>query len=164
MLRRIALALSLLAGSPLADEITLQDTAECEDSDSGDEMALGADGTIEDWSVMRLVLPDLGSDTGCPEWLETPVRAGTAGRLTLGTLGGRAITGPDGEALGIVRGALVSSSAGRVLALDVDIGPALGGESRRLAMPWASLSVGGGAIRYVGDTGWIQAAPGIEAE
>lgn len=162
MLRRIALAITLITGSLQADAATPWDVPECEDSNREDDLALHPDGTIASWGLMRLVLPDLEDDVGGPEWIETPVRAGSPGKLTLGTLGGRAVEGPEGEALGVVRGCLVNPATGRVLALDVDLGPALGGDAQRVALPWSSLEIFGGRIRYRGDDGWIRSAQGID--
>ncbi len=164
MLRRIALAITLITGSVQAEDAVPWDSPECEDSDVDDDLVVHADGSIEDWALMRLVLPDLADDVGSPEWIETPIRPGSPDRLSLSTLGGRAVSGQSGEAIGVVCGCLVNPSTGRVLALDVDLGPSLRGESRRVALPWASLAIEGGRIRCVGDDGWIRAAPGcVEA-
>jgi hypothetical protein len=161
MLKRIALALALIGGSVQADEIEPQERAECEESELADELRLRSDGSIVSWGLVRLVLPDLEDGIGGPEWIETPAHPGRKDSLSLGSLGGRAVTGPRGEAIGIVRGCLVSPSEGRVLALDVDVGPSLRGESRRVALPWALLTVTGATIRCDCDPDWIHAAEPI---
>ena len=159
MLRRIALAIALITGSLQADDRTVRDQAECEESELDGELAVAPDGRIASWGILRLVLPDLDDELGGPEWIETPVRPDRPGRIALDTLGGRAITTPGGEAVGIVRGCLVNPSTGRVLALDVDVGPALGDGARRVALPWSALAVEGGAIRLVDDVESLRAAP-----
>lgn len=161
MLKRLALALALISGSVQAEGIEPQDRSEREDSESVSELRLRSDGTIVSWGLLRLVLPDLEDGSGDPEWIQTPVHAWQPDNLSLDTLGGRTVTGPRGEAIGIVRGCLVSPSAGRVLALDVDVGPSLHGESRRVALPWALVTVAGGDIRCVCDPDWIHAAESI---
>ena len=164
MLHRLALALALISGSVQAEDLDPQDCSECEgiESASAADLRLRSDGTIVSWDVLRLVLPDLTDEDGGPEWLETPAHPGPTGNLSLDSLGGRPVMGPHGEAFGIVRGCLVSPSAGRVLALDVDVGPSLYGESRRIALPWALVSVAGGAIRLLCDPEWLHAAPPID--
>jgi len=109
-------------------------------------------------------LPDLADDVDGTEWIETPVRAGPRGRLSLDTLGGRAVLSPNGTAIGIVRGCLVNPVGGRVLALDVDLGPMLDGEPRRVVLPWAELEVDGGSIRHIGDATGAPAAPRRDLE
>lgn len=165
MLQRLALALALISGSVQAEDLDPQDDcAECEDTESASasELRLRSDGTIVSWDLLRLVLPDLTDEDGGPEWLETPAHPAPSDNLSLDSLGGRAVTGPHGEAIGIVRGCLVSPSAGRVLALDVDVGPSLYGESRRIALPWALVTVAGGVIRCECDPEWIHSAQPID--
>lgn len=161
MFRRIALAITLITGSLQADDLARVERPDPEELEHESELAIAPDGTISSWGLVRLVLPDLADGIAGPEWVETPVRAGPRGELTLPSLGGRAVTGADGEALGVVRGCLVSPFAGRVLALDVEVGPQLGEEPRRVALPWAQLAVGGGTIRYVGDAEWLRSGPEI---
>ena len=162
-MNRLALALALISGSVQADDLDTTDRSDCEDIEtaSTSELRLRSDGTIVSWDLLRLVLPDLTDEVDAPEWLETPAHPGPTANLSLDSLGGRAVTGPHGEAIGIVRGCLVSPSAGRVLALDVDVGPSLDGESRRIALPWALVTVAGGTIRCVCDPEFIHSAQSI---
>lgn len=159
MLRRIALAIALISGSLQADDRTLREQAECEESDLDSELAVAPDGRIASWGILRLVLPDLDDVGAEPEWVETPARPDHRGRLALDTLGGRAVVDAGGDAVGVVRGCLIHPSSGRVLALDVEIGPALDGAPRRVALAWSSLAVDRGSIRLVDDVDSLRSAP-----
>lgn len=162
MLRRIALAITLITGSLQAEDLTQRQSFGREELDQEHDWSVNADGTVASWGILRLVLPDLEDESGAPEWIETPTRSGPIGTLSLHTLGGRAVTGATGDSIGIVRGCLLNPTSGRVLALDVEVGASLGCEPRRVALPWSSLSVERGAIRYVGDVEWVHSAPSLE--
>lgn len=163
MLRRIALAITLISGTLQADDARAWDDHERDGAVRTTGFALRSDGTIESWGLLRLVLPDLGDDAVGPEWIDAPPRPGARDRLSLDTIGGRAVIDADGRALGIVRATLVDPSAGRVLALDVDLGPSLRGESRRVAIPWVELRIDGAAFRHVGTADWLHEAPATDA-
>ena len=135
------------------------------------------------WSLLRLVLADV--DDGVTEdeelvWIQTaPARRDAEPVSQIGcvftdaeplhaltALTGVAVVGPNRESIGVVRGALVCWSTGRVLALAVEVNGYLGSQSRTIALPWAWLRIpddvsAGLPITSEADPSWIQSAPPV---
>jgi hypothetical protein len=126
------------------------------------------------WSRVRF---DHAGDREDTLWVEIPSRWNTLDRVSRGTrpgedvfalsgLGGFAVTSGGGDVVGVIRGGLICLASGRIVALAVDVGPLLGGESRLVALPWSSLRVeharnGNWVVALGQETGieWVRAAP-----
>lgn len=166
MLRRLALAIAVMTGAAQASDLDLREQAESQDDGGGveaDDLDVGADGRVQGWAAVRLVLPDLESHIGETAWIDGRGRSGPTGRLTLGSLPGRAVVDADGTALGVVRGSLVRVMDGRVLALDVDVVPEPRGGARRIVLPWSLVEADGACLRTQVGAGWVRAAPSPES-
>ncbi len=134
------------------------------------------------WNLVRLVLPDVAlageSDAPTrvdvePRPLTRAVERGDAPHpndlVSLRSLTGLPVTDGHGDALGLVRGALLSLPAGQAPALVVELQPQDGSAPRAVAVPWSMLDVVDAArsgVAHVAseDARWLRAAPAIDAE
>ncbi len=131
------------------------------------------------WGLVRLALADVQpprDDDVEPIWIPTTAdpaerRAadamGDSSKFRMNALHGAPVIGPHGEAIGVVRGALVSWERGRVLALAVDVGVYLGTPSRIVAVPWFWLRTpidakAGLSIVSDADLDWLRWANEVE--
>jgi sporulation protein YlmC with PRC-barrel domain len=108
--------------------------------------------------LVRLVLPDLVEVTEDPAWIEAPASASRGAANSLSALGGRVVVGRDGAALGVVRRVLVSMTAGRVVALEVETTAEFDGSTARAVLPWDQLRAEGDALVAREDADWLRAA------
>ncbi len=149
MLRRLTLAIALITGTVQADDFDWAEGTIAEDVDAiaGDaDLDVAADGTLSgpiEWSVLRLVLPDLLDGASDPVWIEPSGFAGQARANSLSALTGRVVVGTDGVALGTVRRLLVSLVEGRLVAVELECTPGFDGATQRIVVPWLRTSTEG---------------------